>query len=378
MKVALFYHSFGSCWNHGNAHFLRGVVRELLAAGHEVSVWEPADGWSRSNQLADGGGAAMTEAERLTPGVELYSYDGGALDLDRAVGGADLVLVHEWTDPVIVAALGRRRARGSRFTLLFHDTHHRAVTARDDMEALELDAYDAVLAFGEVLRDAYEERGWGRRAYTWHEAADTALFQPMTAPKTCDLIWVGNWGDGERSRELKTLLIEPAARLDLNTRIHGVRYPEPARAALLRHGIDYKGWLPNHRVPAAFASARMTVHIPRGPYAKTLPGIPTIRMFEALACGIPLVSAPWSDVEGLFPPGSYLRARTGEEMATAMTALLNEPAMATELADAGLRAIQGAHTCWHRVAQLEAILRSLRQTTEQETISPIELQRMPL
>ena len=72
--------------------------------------------------------------------------------------------------------------------------------------------------------------------------------------------------------------------------MHGVRYPPEGRAALAAAGIDYAGYLPNFRVPQAFAAARMTVHVPRRPYATALPGIPTIRVFEALACGIPLVS----------------------------------------------------------------------------------------
>ena len=43
MKFAFFYHSLQSCWNHGNAHFLRGVVRELASRGHDVTLFEPAD-----------------------------------------------------------------------------------------------------------------------------------------------------------------------------------------------------------------------------------------------------------------------------------------------------------------------------------------------
>ena len=59
----------------------------------------------------------------------------------------------------------------------------------------------------------------------------------------------------------------------------------------------------------------MTVHVPRRPYATALPGVPTIRIFEALACGIPLVSAPWSDCENLFTPGEdFLFASNGKEM----------------------------------------------------------------
>ena len=89
---------------------------------------------------------------------------------------------------------------------------------------------------------------------------------------------------------MSEFLIEPVRDLGLSARVHGVRYPPEGRAALAAAGIDYAGYLPNFRAPQAFAAARVTVHIPRRPYATALPGIPTIRVFEALACGIPLVS----------------------------------------------------------------------------------------
>ena len=66
------------------------------------------------------------------------------------------------------------------FTLLFHDTHHRAVSDAAAMADLALQDYDAVLAFGEVLRQRYLRLGWGRQVFTWHEAADTRLFHPQT------------------------------------------------------------------------------------------------------------------------------------------------------------------------------------------------------
>jgi spore maturation protein CgeB len=97
--------------------------------------------------------------------------------------------------------------------------------------------------------------------------------------------------------------------------VHGVRYPPEGRRALAVAGIDHAGYLPNFRVPRAFAAARLTVHIPRRPYATALPGIPTIRVFEALACGIPLICSPWHDTEHLFAPGEdFLVARDGVAM----------------------------------------------------------------
>jgi spore maturation protein CgeB len=357
MKFVLFCHSFVSCWNHGNAHFLRGVARELIRAGHQVTVYEPDDGWSRTNALKDGGAAVLEEAARLIPGVALNSYHQPTLDLDVALDGADVVLVHEWTDPAVVAQIGEYRIAGGRFRLFFHDTHHRAITAPSELAGLDLNGYDAVLAFGEVLSEVYRKRGWGRNVFVWHEAADTALFAPMPhVAKDTDLVWIGNWGDGERSDELHEYLIEPIADLDLSARIHGVRYPDDVRATLTAFGIAYEGWLPNHRAPMAFARARMTVHVPRRPYVEALPGIPTIRMFEALACGIPLISAPWHDVENLFPSGSYMTVRNGVEMKAALRLLRRDPLFATHLTETGVHAIRTRHTCAHRAAELMDII----------------------
>lgn len=360
MTVVIFCHSISSCWNHGNAHFLRGVARELLAAGHTVDVHEPANGWSRTNALADGGAAALAEGSALVPGLRVHRYGPDGPDLDRALDGADLVLAHEWNEPALIAALGARRAQGGRFLLFFHDTHHRAVTAPDEIGRFDLVGYDAVLAFGEVLRDVYARRGWGRRVFTWHEAADTALFRPLVRDTETDLVFIGNYGDGERDAELRQFLMEPVATLGIAARVHGVRWPEAARAALAAHGLAYAGWLPNHRAPEAFARARVTVHVPRRPYAETLRGIPTIRVFEALACGIPLVSAPWDDAEGLFPPGSYLTAPDGATMTAALAGLLADRDQADALARTGLAAIRARHTCAHRVAELLAIVAHLR------------------
>ena len=357
MKFILFCHSILSCWNHGNAHFLRGVARELTGRGHEVRVFEPSDGWSRTNLLRERGEGPLAEARNLVPGICINEYELRSLDVDQALDAADVVLVHEWTDPELVARIGRKRKTGGRFTLLFHDTHHRAATAPREIARFDLSGYDAVLAFGAVLREIYAAWGWGRRAYTWHEAADVALFHPLTSTKkTSDLVWIGNWGDDERDRELNEFLIEPAVALDLHTRIHGVRYPREVEEKLDSLGIEYRGWLPNHHVPQAFAQSRVTVHVPRRAYVEALPGIPTIRMFEALACGIPLISAPWNDAEGLFPAGAYLKAQTGEEMKRALSTVLADRACAEELACAGLQAIKARHSCSHRVDELFGIL----------------------
>lgn len=356
MKFVLFYHSLLSDWNHGNAHFLRGIVTELLDRGDEVAVYEPANAWSIENLLRDHGEKPLKDFRCAFPHLDSIRYLD--LDLDQALDGADVVIVHEWNDHELVRRIGVHRAHANSYRLFFHDTHHRAATQPEQMAEYDLSNYDGVLAYGEVIRRIYLQRGWAQRAWTWHEAADVRVFHPRPhdLPEG-DVVWIGNWGDDERSAELHEFLIHPVRDLNLKARVYGVRYPADALDALRDARIQYAGWLPNHRAPEVFSRHRLTVHVPRRPYVTTLRGIPTIRPFEALACGIPLISAPWDDAEGLFTPGEdFLVARNGQEMRKQMRAVLHDHALARSLAEHGLKTILDRHTCGHRVSQLMEIV----------------------
>lgn len=364
MKVAYFTHSLQSCWNHGNAHFLRGVLRELMAQGHEVAAYEPQDAWSLVNLLKDHGEVGLECFADAYPELrsEIVIDQAG---LEAACDGTDLVIVHEWNEPAVVAGIGRLRAQGGRFTLLFHDTHHRAVSEPEAMKAYDLSAYDGVLAFGETLSEVYRGWGWGGRVWTWHEAADTRLFRPPAEEGPREgVVWIGNWGDGERTEELERFLFRPAQETGLPLDIYGVRYPETAQATLAGYGARYHGWLPNPKAPAVFAGHALTVHVPRRFYVEALPGIPTIRVFEALACGIPLLSAPWSDSEGLFRPGEdFLFAHDEAEMARHMRAVREDLDLRASLVASGLETIRARHTCAHRAQELLAITDQLTAPT---------------
>jgi spore maturation protein CgeB len=374
MRIVLFCHSLISDWNHGNAHFLRGIAAELLARGHRVDVFEPHDGWSMANLLQDGGEEAVRAFCNAYPGLTSSRVDLARLDLEEVLHDADVVLVHEWNDHSTVARIGRHHASaaGRRYVLLFHDTHHRSVSDPAAMAGYDLQHYDGVLAFGDVIRERYVAEGWGRRAWTWHEAADTRMFRPQRAPAPHDgdLAWIGNWGDDERSAEIRDYLVRPVRELGVRANVWGVRYPHAARQELADAGIQYHGWIANYRAPAVFARHRVTVHIPRRPYVEALPGIPTIRVFEALACGIPLVSAWWEDREGLFTPGAdFLVARSPREMRRHLAALLADEALANELAAHGLATVRRRHTCAHRVDELLAIVRQVRTPESREVVT---------
>ncbi|WP_241739239.1 CgeB family protein [Pontibacter beigongshangensis] len=132
MNIVLFYHSILSDWNHGNAHFLRGVVRELQERGHRVQVYEPQNGWSLQNLIEGYGQEKLEELQEYYPGISTNFYTLDSLDLDEVLQEADLVLVHEWSEHELVRRVGEHRVK-SNYKLLFHDTHHRAVTERESM-----------------------------------------------------------------------------------------------------------------------------------------------------------------------------------------------------------------------------------------------------
>jgi spore maturation protein CgeB len=367
MKISMFYHSLLSDWNHGNAHVLRGTVAELLDRGHEVKVYEPKGNWSLTNLIQGHGESFLQEFQQTYPQLKSIFYELDQINLHDLLKDQDLVIVHEWSEHQLVKQVGEYRAQADHFKLLFHDTHHRAVTEKSSMAQYDLRYYDGVLAFGNVIRDIYLKEGWTQNAWTWHEAADTRIFHPIeSTEKEGDLVWVGNWGDNERTQELKTYLIEPVKELGLKAKIYGVRYPAEALKALADAGIEYANWLPNYKAPEVFAKYKVTVHVPRRPYVESLPGIPTIRPFEAMACGIPLVCSPWNDAEHLFTPGEdYLVADSKESMKAQLSKILNDNTTARKLAEHGLNTILAKHTCKHRVDELLQIVESLQHETAQ-------------
>jgi spore maturation protein CgeB len=356
MKIAMFYHSLVSDWNHGNAHFLRGTVKALQARGHEVKVFEPENNWSLRNLIQDHGEDKIEEFYTYYPTLKTNFYNQENPQLEQLLQDVDLVIVHEWNSPELVAKIGSLKPKMG-YKLLFHDTHHRAASDVLSMATYDFRHYDGALVFGNVIREIYLKRNWVSRAWTWHEAADADFFKPIVSPeKKGDLVWIGNWGDNERTQELMNFLIEPVKDLQLKATVYGVRYSQEAIKALEDAGITYGGWLPNYKAPETFAQYSVTVHIPRGPYVNLLEGIPTIRPFEAMSSGIPLICSPWKDSENLFKVNKdYLSAANGTEMRKQLTAVLEEKDLAGSLAAHGRTTILESHTCTHRAKELEAV-----------------------
>src|SRR5690554_1548594 len=109
MTIGMFYHSLLSDWNHGNAHFLRGIIKELHKRGHQVRIFEPKEGWSLSNLLKDHGKEPMQEFQQYYPGLRSEFYNPQDLDYQKMLEGLDVVIVHEWNPPQLVSQLGKQK-----------------------------------------------------------------------------------------------------------------------------------------------------------------------------------------------------------------------------------------------------------------------------
>ncbi|HEY4011348.1 MAG TPA: glycosyltransferase [Acidobacteriaceae bacterium] len=365
LRIGYFAHSLRSDWNNGNAHFLRGLLRALHCAGNEVTAYEPESAWSIDNLLAEGEGPkALDRFTTLFSDLDIQTYaadDTNELWRER-LRGMDLIILHEWNPPELASLLVNLKEELG-YSLLFHDTHHRASSSPESFAQLGLKQFDGVLAFGRALEMIYRERFCLNNVWTLHEAADTTNFHPLQEIMREPLVvWIGNWGDGERSREIRDYLLQPAEALapEARTRIYGVRYPQEGLESLRAHGVEYAGYLPNFDAPLVYAGATLTVHIPRQQYTQVMDGIPTIRVFEALACGIPLVSAPWRDNEELFRQGDFAMATSPREMLDGMRTLLREPHLAQEQAARGMETVLARHTCAHRAAELIDIVKEIR------------------
>jgi len=379
LSFRIFAHSWISDWNHGNAHFLRGLASELVKADHEVRCYEERDGWSMRNLAQEGADAvpnALLSFRKAFPELEVRFYTQNATlkqFLAAELRGADIVVIHEWNSPAVVKAILELKPV-LKFRALFHDTHHRAYTSPQEILRMPLNQFDGVLAFGEAIRRIYVEHFGVRHAWTFHEAADTAHFFPTESAKDTDVVWIGNWGDEERTRELEEFLITPASAMrECRFAVNGVRYPEAALERLAGSKIEFRGYLPNLRAPEMYSRSRMSLHVPRRFYANGLSGVPTIRVFEALAAGSPLVCAPWNDSEGLFRPGQdYICVADSEAMINELKYLLQDACARQQLAANGLETIRARHTCADRAEQLLEICNQLHapiKATQSEVLA---------
>lgn len=364
MRFVLFYHSLVSDWNNPSAHMLRGIASELRASGHSVRIFEPCDGWSLHNLREQGGEGVVKAFHSTYPALRSTFYDPLTLDLDEALADADIVIAHEWNDPRLLRRLGDHRAAARTYRLLFHDSPQGPPRVSRAARTVALRDFDGVLAAGEALRRLYLEQDCIGKAWTWRDGVDARVFRPGTADpvRSSDLVWIGSWGCGERLSELDEFLLEPVRTLGLRARFYGARYPQQAVHTLQAAGIDYGGWIPDFCIPAALSAGRFTVHVPLRLRAERLPAhTPVMPVLQALACGVPVVSAQWEDCAELFTAGiDLLVGRDGPQISRHLGALRSDPGFSRFLAANGYQTVMTRHTCAQRAQELLSICGELR------------------
>ncbi len=355
MRFVMFVHSLVSDWDNDDADFQRGVVSELQARGHEVSVFEPSNGWSRTNLLR----AHPTAFEawyRAFPTLSSTTYETATIDLDAILQDADVVLVHDWNDHGLIRRLGAHRAAGAGFRLLFHDTCHRPASEIETGSGADLRGYDGVLACTDLIRDLYVRRGFPERAWTWHKAADVRVFKPMSGlPRTEDAVWTSD-GSDDQITEIRDYVAEPTRIMKLRVAAYGGPLAESAVTTLTAAGVRQVGWVPSFELAEHLVRTACVIDTPSRTRVTALPGLPSTRLLEAMACGTPVISAPWADTDGLVSAGEdHLVARSGEQMRAHLRAVLHDAALARELGARGRAKILAQHTCAHRVSALLSI-----------------------
>jgi spore maturation protein CgeB len=348
MNIVILGLSITSSWGNGHATTYRGLVRELSARGHRVLFLERDVPWYADNR-------DLPRPDYCRLGL----YD-TLSDLRRrfaaAVREADAVIVGSYVpDGVAVGEWVTRIARG---VTAFYDIDTPvtlAKLARGDEEYLSpalIPRYDMYLSFtgGPTLRRI--ERQYGApAAHALYCSVDPELYYPERRRRRWDVGYMGTYSD-DRQPTLNRLLLEPARRAaDARFVVAGPQYPKTIRWP---DNVDRLTHLPPRKHRAFYNAQRFTLNVTRADMV-VAGWSPSVRLFEAAACGTPIISDSWEGLESFFRPDEeILIART-----TADTLRYLHELDEVERLAIGLRARQRVlrdHTAAHRAAELEGYL----------------------
>lgn len=300
MKIAIFGLTISSSWGNGHATLWRGLCKYLIRMGHDVIFYE-----------RDVPYYAGARDLREIPGGRLELYASWESIRRRArddVADADAVFVTSYCpDSVAATALSLDHARGLR---VFYDLDTpvtlaklRAHGAVPYLGSRGLNDFDLVLSFtgGPRVFEEFRSRLGARRVEALYGHVDPEIHYPGEAQShyQAHLSYLGTYSE-DRQQELKSLLIEPARqRRDLRFLIGGAQYPYDFPWS---PNIYFVRHLPPSEHAAFFASSRMTLNVTRKAMAE-MGWCPSGRLFEAAACGAPLLSDIWEGIEDFFEPG---------------------------------------------------------------------------
>jgi spore maturation protein CgeB len=342
MRIAILGLSITSSWGNGHATNYRALVRELAERGHDVVFLERDVPWYAAHRdLPDPPFGRTLLYESLDELREEH---------EQEVAGAELVVIGSYVpDGAAVAAWALDATDG---VVAFYDIDTPvtiAALAAGECEYLTADIvprFDAYLSFtGGPMLDRLQYELGARRAVAFHCFVDPRAYSPVDREERWAAGYLGTYG-GDRQAALERLLLQPAhARRDLSFVVAGPQYPAeidwPPNVERIEHLAP-----PEH--PPFYAAQRLTVNVTRANMRRA-GWSPSVRLFEAAACGVPVVSDWWPGLETFFRPGREILVED------TTTQLDLHP---DELREIGVRArdrVLAGHTAAHRVDELERL-----------------------
>ena len=350
MKLVIFGLTISSAWGNGHATLWRGLCRALGERGHDVTFYERDVAYYASHR------------DLVTPpGARLRLYrewDGISAEVADACDEADVAMVTSYCpDGVDASDLVLESRAGLR---VFYDLDTPVTLSRvksgDPVSYLPpqgLGDFDLVLSYtgGRALTELQTQLG-ARRVAPLYGSVDPDAHCQVQANDAlrADLSYLGTYA-ADRQQRLEELFIEPARRRpDRKFVIAGSQYPADFPWT---HNIHYKWHMPPPAHPEFYCSSALTLNVTRGAMAE-MGYCPSGRLFEAAACGAPVLSDTWEGLDAFFEPGrEILVARTTDE---ALEALELPRETLSRLAEAARTRTLAEHTAACRARELEALL----------------------
>ena len=354
MRLTVFGLTISSAWGNGHATLWRGLVRSLVDAGHRVTFFERDVAYYAQHR----------DLHTLPDGAELVlfrEFSDIAAKARRTLASSDVGMVTSYCPDAVAAT---RLLEAMPVIRCFYDLDTPVTLSRlGDGERVDylgpdgLAPFDLVLSFtGGPALAALRDRLGARRVMPFYGWVDPALYRP--APPRDDvqglLTYLGTYA-ADRQAALARLLIEPARRLpERRFVIGGAQYPE-------QFPWTDNIWFVRHVPPsdhaAFYASGRLTLNVTRAAMAR-MGWCPSGRLFEAAACGAPILSDNWPGLDAFFEPGEeILLADTTDQ---ALAALATPPDTLARMAEQARARTLEQHTAGRRAAELVAALDHVR------------------
>jgi spore maturation protein CgeB len=357
MKIVIFGLTISSSWGNGHATLWRGLCRALHGRGHEVVFFErDVPYYAGHRDLA------------CAPYVKLVLYPHWSAIRSIAqmhCADADVAMVTSYCPDGIAAT---ELALGSRAQWkVFYDLDTPMTLDRlrrgEQLQYIGPDGlrdFDLVLSYtgGEALRALKTQLGAKRTAPLYGSVDPVNHFRgaPVDVFRS-DLSYLGTYA-ADRQDALVQLFIEPARQLaEKRFLIGGAQYPQEFPWT---NNIFFVRHLPPPDHPGFFSSSRMTLNITRKAMAQ-MGYCPSGRLFEAAACGTPILSDYWEGLDAFFTPGEELI--TARETDDAIAALELSDYELARIAKAAYDRTMDEHTSTRRAMEFES---RVNETSRQE------------